>query len=201
MVPTAVVARTQDVPDTQMLTNRVLFRGEDLAAQRRAADIRRVEALDKRARQQDVLLQEQASTVSSLKAEISNIREERRIIDLASQFGNSIAKSQWTVARLFLADQISVNLGEPFPSYYETVSADTFVSDLAAAAPITLVPPVSQSVRFDGDHVFLTASGLRWMRSSRAKLRLSQSSGILEYEFQRVVADWKITGISFMPSN
>ena len=74
MVPTAVVARTQDVPDTQMLTNRVLFRGEDLAAQRRAADIRRVEALDKRARQQDVLLQEQASTVSSLKAEITNIR-------------------------------------------------------------------------------------------------------------------------------
>lgn len=193
----ATGADAQDFPDTQVLANRVLFAAQDAAQERRAAEQRRVDEIGRRADQQAVALQEQATVVRRLESELQAIKDERRLIQLAEAFDAAVRERRWPDARALLADVVTVDpVGQPIPP--EAMAADSFIAGLPASlAGSAVLPRSNQEVRIDGEHAVLTSDGYAWGRADNAKGALAQRAGKYEYRFLRTAEGWKIEALFF----
>ena len=192
----ATGAEAQDFADVQVMANRVLLSNEDAVQQRRLAEQRRVNELDQRAREQGVLLQQQAVSVQQLGGELEQIRDERQLIDLASAFDAAVLAGHGPLARSLLAETVTVELvGRPGVSA-EAIAASDFVDRLSAARG-RILPRSDQRVRVEGEHAVLTSVGYAWSRQGREAQTLDRSLGQYEYGFTRMPDGWKIDRIIF----
>lgn len=188
-------AHAQDFPDTQAIANRVLFAAEDAAAERRAAERRRVDDLAQRADQQAALLQAQAASVQRLGDELQTIRDERQLIDLAVAFDAALIGKRWTLVRGFLADTVAIDLyGKP-ESIGIVQSAELFVTSLPAlTAGRIILPRSNQQAHVDGEHATLSSDGYAWSTAATSR---DLQAGRYEYRFERVADGWKIDALIF----
>ncbi len=191
-------AQAQEFQDVQRLSNTVLFAAEDVAAQKREAEARRIEALDQRSQEQDLLLKKQNASLQRLGGELQAVRDERQLIELAAGFDASLAAGQWSSARSFLAEAISADLGGSGDALASVTPSDSFISGLAnSSVRITVLPRFNQQVRIDADRGILTANGLPWRSTARSASPLSERVGKYEYRFTRTSTGWKIDGLAF----
>lgn len=188
-------AHAQDFPDTQVMANRVLFAAQDAAAERRAAERRRVDDLAQRADQQAALLQAQAASVQRLGDELQNIRDERQLIDLAAAFDAALIAKRWALVRGFLADTVTIDL-DGQPEATGTVQpADLFVTSLPTlTAGRVILPRSNQQARIDGEHATLSSDGYAWKTAATSR---DLRSGQYEYRFVRAANGWKIDALVF----
>ena len=190
-------ANAQEFADTQTIANRALFAAQDVTVARRAAEIRRVEALNQRAERQAEILQVQALTVAKLGTELQTLKDERRVTQIAADFDAMVAAGQLSAARSFLADTITTNLVGAPGSVSEIVSADVFMSSLPRPSRSTNTNLRSrQQVRFEIDRAFIIFEAHPLASGERLARDASGSKPRLEYRLVRDGNDWKIDGLS-----
>lgn len=194
-------ASGQEFTQVQSLTSRVLLAKEDLTAEQRAIEQRRVEELDKRTQQQAILLAEQTRAVRSLTGQLQLLQDERRLIDLVNAFDAAMAAGNQRLAREFVNDSVTLDVIGRSGEIPETLSGDVFVARISTSMTKgKTLPRSNQRVRIDGDHATLTADDASRNKSTTSIVSSSDRSGTYLYSLLKTPAGWKINGLAFNES-
>ena len=198
LIALPVAAHAQDFPDTQRLAATALFAAQDAAAEKRAAEQRRVDELDRREQAQAILLNQQAASVAQLGSELQNVRAERELIDLAAAFDAAIAAGRWDAARALLGDSVSLDLAGRTDAIATTLPADVAISEVRQSVGTSgVLPRSNQRVRIDADNASVTSDGYAWGTPGRAGSVAGRRFGQYAYHFTRTSAGWRIDGLAF----
>ena len=188
----------QDFADVQRMSNQVLFVERAAAAERHAAEQRRVKALDRRTEAQSALIEQQASAVQQLGSDLQALREEGQVSQIVQSFDAAIATSQWRLARSLLVDTVSVDLPGQALARSASAPADQLIAFLRQSLSAGgVLPRSAQVAHVIADRATLTSSGFAWRTVGRPRRADEGDFGQFVYSLAKTLDSWKIDGVRF----